>query len=242
MELVSPISFVYSYLHSPLNMQFFGHPPDLSLEHPANLLAALFLVHYANRAVISPLRTPSRSQSHLIVALAAVAFNVTNGFLMAAHLSSPFGRLFLAHAYRRPSFWVGLAMWVFGFAGNILHDEVLLNLRRENQKAKEKDEAKGGTEGKGQHYGIPKGYLYRLISYPNYFCEWLEWIGYALASSPLPSTTSWVAFRDSLTGPHIFVLAEIFTMLPRALRGHQWYHDRFPDYPKERKAVVPFIL
>ncbi|KAG6331669.1 hypothetical protein ID866_7417 [Astraeus odoratus] len=31
-------------------------------------------------------------------------------------------------------------------------------------------------------------------------------------------------------------------MLPRALNGHSWYHDKFPEYPKERKVVVPFLL
>jgi 3-oxo-5-alpha-steroid 4-dehydrogenase 1 len=31
-------------------------------------------------------------------------------------------------------------------------------------------------------------------------------------------------------------------LLPRALDHHRWYKRRFPEYPKERKAVIPFIL
>lgn len=38
-----------------------------------------------------------------------------------------------------------------------------------------------------------------------------------------------------------FVLAEVTSMLPRALRGHAWYRRTF-DYPASRKAAIPFIL
>ena len=91
---------------------------------------------------------------------------------------------------------------------------------------------------KQEHYAIPHGYLYSLISYPNYFCEWLEWLGFALAAAPVPSLTSLSTFE----APWVFLLAEVMTMFPRAYRGHQWYHNRFPDYPKERKAVIPFLF
>ncbi|HSA16026.1 MAG TPA: hypothetical protein P5346_14880 [Spirochaetota bacterium] len=38
-----------------------------------------------------------------------------------------------------------------------------------------------------------------------------------------------------------FVLWTIFNLAPRARSNHKWYRDNFPDYPKERKALVPFI-
>lgn len=28
----------------------------------------------------------------------------------------------------------------------------------------------------------------------------------------------------------------------RAIENHQWYHEKFADYPKERKAVFPYLL
>ena len=31
-------------------------------------------------------------------------------------------------------------------------------------------------------------------------------------------------------------------LLPRALAHHRWYHEKFPDYPRERKAIVPGLL
>ncbi|KAI6046453.1 3-oxo-5-alpha-steroid 4-dehydrogenase-domain-containing protein [Pisolithus marmoratus] len=193
MELFSPTAFIYAFTQAP----FLDHTPPVSA--PQGLLAGLFLSHYLNRAVISPLRTPSRSKSHLSVVLCGICFNLFNGLMMGTYLRSDIAHAFLSDAFRRPLYWSGTLIWLAGLLGNILHDEILLNIRR-NAKAKGK--------AKAEHYAIPHGYLYRYISYPNYFCEWVE-----------------------------FSL-----MLPRAYKGHQWYRDKFAEYPTERKAVVPFIF
>ncbi|KAI0790588.1 3-oxo-5-alpha-steroid 4-dehydrogenase-domain-containing protein [Abortiporus biennis] len=252
MELVAPSTFSYTFLSSPLSPTRITTTPPLSpLHNPPAFLASLYLLHYLNRALISPLRTPSRSKSHIIVPFSAISFNVVNGFLLGAYLSSDQALTFLEGAFDRPLFWVGITLWVFGLVGNLLHDEILLNIRR---KAKAKGKGKATSDdstddnngkkklNKQEHYAIPHGLLYRLISYPNYFCEWIEWFGFALAASPFPSFVSFPAFLGSLTPPHLFLLAEFFTMIPRAYKGHKWYHNKFPDYPKERKAVIPFLF
>lgn len=239
MELVAPISLTYAFLNNPLST---GSHPPLTLTHPPTFLAALYLLHYLNRALISPLRTPSRSKSHIGVTLSAVGFNVTNGTLLGTYLASPAAQAFLSGAFARPTFWFGVVLWALGLAGNILHDEILLNIRR---KAKAKGKARASpppTQRKQEHYAVPHGGLYRFISYPNYFCEWCEWFGFALAAAPPPSFASLGAFVVTAAPPWLFFLAEIAVMFPRAWKGHQWYHEKFPDYPKERKAVIPFLL
>ncbi|KAF5377867.1 hypothetical protein D9615_006744 [Tricholomella constricta] len=243
MELVSPVVFLATLLTSS---SLLASPPQL-------LLAALYLIHYTNRSVLSPLRTPSRSKSHISVPLSAVFFNTINGALMGTYLSSPAACAFLARAHTRPIFWAGIGLWTLGFAGNIWHDEILLNLRRK-ARTKGKDKASSAS---GEHYAIPHGWLYTYVSYPNYLCEWLEWLGFALAAAPLPALLSLSSFTDlvlaikapaptfapSLTPPYIFLLSEVLLMLPRAVRGHAWYHRRFgPAYPRERRAVIPFLL
>ena len=45
-----------------------------------------------------------------------------------------------------------------------------------------------------------------------------------------------------MTPPYLFFLAEIWVMFPRAWRGHKWYLNRFPNYPRNRKVVIPFLL
>jgi len=257
MELVSPMTFLYTFYTAPLSVK----RPLIKWNSPHTILALCFLVHYTNRAIINPLRTPSRSKSHIIVPLAAVAFNLVNGSLMGSYLSSPYARIFLSSPTK---FYVGLTLWAFGFIGNIIHDEILLNIRRKaNSKGKGKAEA-------GEHYAIPQGGLYALVSYPNYLCEWIEWLGFAIAAAPFPfpldgiSTTSIISafsylldpkfyttiikqpgylFVPSLSPPWIFLISEILLMLPRAYRGHRWYKSRFGNsYPRQRKAVIPFIL
>lgn len=256
MELVSLIFFANAYLRSPLSptstlaltspTSLFPNAPPLSPTHPSTLLAAAYITHYLNRSLISPLRTPSRSTSHLMVIVSAIFFNVVNGSLMGAYLSSPTAQTFLSDAFARPSFWAGLGLWATGFAGNIVHDEILLNIRRNAKRApKGDDDANNGKtkpQTKGEHYAIPHGLLYRFISYPNYFCEWAEWFGFALAASPAPSCASVGAFVASVSPPWLFFFNEVWLMIGRAYKGHRWYHARFPDYPKERKVVIPFLF
>ncbi|KAF8876200.1 3-oxo-5-alpha-steroid 4-dehydrogenase-domain-containing protein [Gymnopilus junonius] len=251
MELVSPLMFLYTFITSPLTVKA---PPLPSLTEPHAILALCYLVHYANRAILSPLRTPSRSKTHIIVPLWGIFFNTINGSLMGSYLSSPYGRKYTAET-PRTTFYIGLTLWALGLIGNIYHDEVLLNIRR---KANNKGKGKADNKSKGEHYAIPQGGLYSLISYPNYFCEWIEWLGFALAASPLPfnpSEFTLSSLTSSLLDPqtaHVrttpltamgLPLSEVVLMLPRAYKGHKWYHEKFGDsYPKQRKVAVPFLL
>lgn len=111
-----------------------------------------------------------------------------------------------------PRAWVGTLMFLGGFALNLHSDQVLRGLRRDG---------KGG-------YRVPQGGLYRLVSCPNYLGEILEWTGWAIASWSLPGLA--------------FAVWTAANLLPRALTHHQWYRRTFPDYPKCRKALLPFLL
>ena len=247
MEVASPIMFFYTFFKSPLSGG--SLEPNLS----QLILAGLFLVHYTNRTFISPLRTPSRSRSHIIVPLNAFFLNIINGSLLGSYLSSPD-----AHTYLEPSktltcprFYLGVALWFLGFVGNVAHDEILSNIRK-------KAKAKGKTQAGKEYYAIPHGLLFDYVSFPNYLCEWVEWLGFALAAAPFPVMAPsqlspshiirlLVAparyFAPSLTAPYIFVLVEILFMFPRAYRSQQWYRKTFGDaFPKDRKIVIPFLL
>jgi 3-oxo-5-alpha-steroid 4-dehydrogenase 1 len=111
-----------------------------------------------------------------------------------------------------PRFLAGAAMFATGFAINQHADWVLMNLR------------KPGETG----YKIPHGGLYRYVTCPNYFGEILEWTGFAIASWSLPGVA--------------FALYTFANLAPRAMTHHKWYREKFPDYPKERKALVPFVV
>ena len=63
---------------------------------------------------------------------------------------------------------------------------------------------------------------------PNHFGEIMEWLGFALMCWNLASLS--------------FVVWTCSNLLPRALHHHKWYLQHFADYPKDRKAVIPFLL
>ena len=39
-----------------------------------------------------------------------------------------------------------------------------------------------------------------------------------------------------------FAVFTIANLAPRAISIHKWYRKNFPDYPRKRKAIIPFIL
>jgi protein-S-isoprenylcysteine O-methyltransferase Ste14 len=77
-------------------------------------------------------------------------------------------------------------------------------------------------------YRVPQGGLFRFVSCPNYFGEIVEWTGFALVMGALPGFA--------------FLAWTLANLVPRALEHHRWYRATFPDYPKERRALVPFLF
>jgi len=74
-------------------------------------------------------------------------------------------------------------------------------------------------------YKISNDRLFRWVSSPNYLGEITIWVGWAIATWSWPGLT--------------FAFWTIANLLPRARANHAWYKATFPDYPPERKALVP---
>lgn len=77
-------------------------------------------------------------------------------------------------------------------------------------------------------YIIPHGFLFTYISCPNYLGEIIEWIGFAMITQTF----------SGLTFP-IFTFSNLF---PRAIQSHKWYKSKFENYPKNRKAIIPYVI
>lgn len=108
-------------------------------------------------------------------------------------------------------FIVGILLFFGGMYINWQSDNILINLRKPGERG----------------YKIPKGGLFNRVSCPNLFGEIVEWTGFALMTWALPTLS--------------FAVWTIANLLPRAVNHHQWYLSKFENYPKERKAVIPFI-
>lgn len=110
-----------------------------------------------------------------------------------------------------PRFVVGSAVFLAGLGLNLAADTALIRLR----------------EGAGDGYRIPTGPLFRFVTCPNYLGEILEWAGWAL----LTWSEAGLAFA-------VYTAANL---APRAAANHSWYRATFEEYPRERRALIPFV-
>jgi len=185
------------------------------LGNTKNLVACLFLamweMHYIHRAFIYPL-TLSDGRKKMPVLVLCMAFLFNIG---NAYNNGRY--LFtLSGGYPQswlidPRFLCGLAVFLAGYTINRWADHRLRGLR------------KPGEIG----YRIPYGGLYQWVSCPNYLGEIIEWCGWALATWSLPGL--------------VFAIWTVANLAPRARSHHAWYRQHFPDYPPERKALIPGI-
>nr|XP_006135277.2 3-oxo-5-alpha-steroid 4-dehydrogenase 2 [Pelodiscus sinensis] len=106
----------------------------------------------------------------------------------------------------------GVLLFLFGMGINIHSDLLLRQLRKP-----------GDTT-----YKIPQGGLFTYVSGANFFGEIVEWFGYAIATWSFPAFT--------------FALFTLCCIGPRAYHHHRFYLRMFTDYPKSRKALIPFIF
>lgn len=110
-----------------------------------------------------------------------------------------------------PQFIIGTGVFFTGMFINWQSDNILINLR------------KPGETG----YKIASKGLFKYVSCPNLFGEVVEWLGFAILTWSLPGLA--------------FFVWTFANLVPRALSHHKWYLEKFQDYPKERKAVFPFL-
>jgi 3-oxo-5-alpha-steroid 4-dehydrogenase 1 len=172
----------------------------------------LWLAHYLHRALIYPFLSRVPGRP---MPLSVLAFGVGFNLINGGFIGT---ELFLAGPPHETGwlqdgrFVMGLAVFVIGMGINIRSDVLLRRLR--------------WTQHAG--YRIPHGFMFRWVSCPNYLGEMIEWLGFAL----LTWSVSGVAFA----------LWTIANLLPRAISHHRWYLSEFPDYPADRKALVPYLL
>ena len=183
-----------------------------SLMSVSGIMVAFFVVHYFNRAVIYPQRIKVAGKTMPVYTmLTSMVFYIVNGYLIGHY----FGQLreYPIEWLYDPRFLIGVALFLFGFFVNIHSDNILINLR---------DEDEAG-------YKIPHGGFFKHVSCPNYMGECIEWIGFAIM------TWSSIGF--------VYAAWVVLPLFIQARVTHQWYVDQFGDsYPKDRKAIIPFLV
>ncbi|KAM6179624.1 3-oxo-5-alpha-steroid 4-dehydrogenase 2 [Erethizon dorsatum] len=114
--------------------------------------------------------------------------------------------------YTDVRFTLGLFLFILGTGINIHSDYILRQLRKPGEVT----------------YRIPQGGLFTYVSGANFLGEIIEWIGYALATWSVPALA--------------FTFFSLCFLGLRAVHHHRFYLKTFEDYPKSRKALIPFIF
>ncbi|XAR53556.1 3-oxo-5-alpha-steroid 4-dehydrogenase (NADP(+)) [Bertholletia excelsa] len=107
---------------------------------------------------------------------------------------------------------VGISLFVIGEIGNLYHHFLLSNLRKKGDK----------------EYKIPKGGLFNLVVCPHYLFEIMSFVGVSCISQTLYALS--------------FTLGSSIYLMGRSYATRRWYLSKFENFPRNVKALIPFVL
>ncbi|KAK0419599.1 hypothetical protein QR680_014227 [Steinernema hermaphroditum] len=114
--------------------------------------------------------------------------------------------------------YLGLAGFVLAELGNLSCHVLLRNLRPAGTKERKIPMPDGN----------PFTLAFNFVSCPNYLYEVLAWTSFTVMTQSLPAA--------------LFTAAGFTQMVIWAQNKHRAYKREFPNYPKTRTAIVPFVL
>ncbi|MDX2132693.1 MAG: DUF1295 domain-containing protein [Planctomycetota bacterium] len=117
--------------------------------------------------------------------------------------------------------WAGLAVWVVGLVGETIADRQLKAFK-----------ARPDSRGKVCTVG-----LWRYSRHPNYFFEWIMWVGYAVVATGAPH--GWIAWASpALMLLFVLKLTGIPPTEARAIRSRG---EAYRAYQRTTSAFVPWF-
>ncbi|KAJ6767570.1 3-OXO-5-ALPHA-STEROID 4-DEHYDROGENASE FAMILY PROTEIN [Salix koriyanagi] len=108
--------------------------------------------------------------------------------------------------------YLGVVLFLVGIVGNFYHHLLLASLRTKIDKG----------------YKVPKGGLFGLVACPHYFFEILSFLGICFISQTLYSFAS--------------TISTICYLMGRSYATRRWYLTKFDDFPKDVKAIIPYVF
>jgi len=176
------------------------------------LFVLLWMGHYVNRSLLYPLRMKNARRPMPFSMVAMGSFFNLVNGFLNGRYLALYGDRYDSAWLTDPRFIFGAAVFLTGMVVNLRSDGILRRLRVDDETG----------------YKIPRGGMFELVSCANYFGEVVEWAGWAVLTWSLPGLT--------------FALWTAANLVPRARAHHAWYRRTFPDYPANRKAIIPFLV
>ncbi|EEF30870.1 polyprenol reductase 2 isoform X2 [Ricinus communis] len=111
--------------------------------------------------------------------------------------------------------WAGAAIFACGWVHQQRCHAILGSLRKQRRQVDE--------------YLIPHGDWFEMVSSPHYLAEMIIYLGLLVASGG-NDLTIWLL--------NLFVVANLAFA---AAETQRWYLQKFEDYPRNRRAILPFV-
>ncbi|XP_049379829.1 steroid 5-alpha-reductase DET2-like [Solanum stenotomum] len=108
--------------------------------------------------------------------------------------------------------YFGFIVFLVGIIGNFYHHFILSKMRKKGESG----------------YKIPKGGLFNLVICPHYLFEIVTFLGFSLISQTLFSFSS--------------TIGTLFYLMGRSYATRKWYLSKFEDFPRNVKALIPFVF
>ena len=187
---------------------------DARFDAASVALLVLFQTHYLQRSFIFPMLIRGNSKMPFGIVALGMLFNTLNALMQGGWIFylAP-ERNYYADWFSNPYFYIGAAIFIAGFVINLQSDYIIRHLRK---------------PGDTKHY-IPRGGMFRYVSSANYFGEFTEWVGFAIAS------WSWSGL--------VFAWWTFANLAPRANSLYKRYEKEFGEEftSLKRKRMIPFI-
>jgi len=249
MELDSRFGWWLMELPATLSFNYFYWQGKYAFLPVPLFLCFIFNKHYLNRGWFFPLsirKAPGAKQSFSItVLLAGMLFTFMHGYLNATWFTELGTELFDGTSWcASPWFLMGYPVYEIAFIGTIHCELIMRNLRAPQVRQFDLSntvcslffpsscvhpvEPAVGVWDKKKQHKIPRGGAFEWATNPQYFFELLAWFSYMILSK---NPAGLVVFSVSAAN-----------LVPRAFVQHQWYLEKFDEYPKTRKVIIPFVL
>ncbi|XP_050424214.1 probable very-long-chain enoyl-CoA reductase art-1 [Adelges cooleyi] len=211
-EYAGPL-FVYLLFYIRPSL-IYGTAASQQMSQVANVAAYCWSFHYAKRVFETVF---VHRFSHATMPIGNLFKNCSYYWGFTAFVS-----YFVNHPLYTPpctfQYYVGLGTFIFCELGNLSIHIALRNLRPPGTKVRRIPMPTVN----------PFTLLFNFVSCPNYTYEVGSWIGFTIMTCTFPAA--------------LFTFAGFYQMALWALGKHRNYKKEFPDYPKNRKSIIPFLL
>lgn len=212
-EYAGPLA-IYLLVYSRPWIFYGSAANDAPVHLTSHLAAACWTFHYAKRLFETVF---IHRFSHATMPILNLFKNCSYYWLFTAYV---------AYHVNHPQFtspsafqvFLGLGGFIFSEIGNLSIHIALRNLRPAGSKERKIPYPTGN----------PFTQLFNFVSCPNYTYEFFSWFSFTVMTQCLPAG--------------LFAAAGLYQMSVWAIGKHKNYKKEFPDYPRGRKAILPFVL